>query len=76
MTLAAEKLKSELSALPSDDRAALALFLIESLDGVEDPGVESAWRDEVDRRIAEIEAGTANGDSAEEVIADLRRKYA
>lgn len=75
MTLAAEKLKSELAGLPLDDRAELAMFLIESLDGGSDEGVEAAWRDELDRRFSEIETGTAVGEPAEDVIAELRRKY-
>jgi putative addiction module component (TIGR02574 family) len=74
MTLTAERLKSELSELPLDDRDALALYLIESLDGTADE-VQSSWRDEVDRRFAEIESGSAVGEPAEKVIAELRRKY-
>jgi len=53
----------------------LAHFLIESLDQDQDPDAASAWEDEVDRRVSEIESGQAQGRPAEEVLADLRRKY-
>jgi len=75
MTQTAEKLKSELAELPLDDRAELAQFLIESLDQSVDEDAASAWRSELDRRFAEIESGTAAGEPAEQVIAELRRKY-
>ena len=75
MTLAAERLKSELSGLPVDDRAELALYLIQSLDET-DEDVQEAWRDELDRRFAEIESGVAAGEPADQVIAEMRRKYA
>ena len=75
MTPAAEKLKSELGPLPLDDRAELALYLIQSLDKT-DEDVEEPWRDELDRRFDEIESGAAVGEPADKVIADLRRKYA
>ena len=53
--------------LSEKDRADLAGLLIESLEGEPDPGVEAAWADEIGRRIAEIEAGTAKCIPWEEV---------
>lgn len=44
MTETAERLKSELSRLPAQDRAELASFLIDSLDPQRDEGVEAAWQ--------------------------------
>ncbi|MFS8067514.1 MAG: addiction module protein, partial [Byssovorax sp.] len=38
-------------ALPEEERAELALDLIDSLDGPADEGVEEAWADEVDARV-------------------------
>lgn len=75
MTLAAEKLKSELGALPLDDRAELARYLVQSLDEA-DEDVEDVWRDELDRRFVEIESSVAAGEPADQVIAEMRRKYA
>jgi putative addiction module component (TIGR02574 family) len=45
--------------LPVEDRADVARELIASLDGVADPDVETAWADEVERRLKEVDAGTA-----------------
>jgi putative addiction module component (TIGR02574 family) len=54
----AEILKEAL-ALPVETRAALADSLLESLDGEIDPGAYEEWEREIQRRIAEVEAGTA-----------------
>jgi len=54
-----EKLRTEALNLPEPDRAELAQQLLASLDGAPDPGVEEAWDAEIRRRLAEIDAGTA-----------------
>ena len=38
------------------------------------PEVEKAWKDEVNRRIAEIESGQVEGIPGEEVSARIRKK--
>ena len=43
--------------LDDDTRAELAAELLASLDGPADPDAARAWDDEIDRRIAAIEAG-------------------
>jgi len=48
----------EAAELPEQDRAALAGLLIESLEGDPDPDVEAAWAAEIERRVAELDAGT------------------
>lgn len=53
--------------LSEQDRAALAGFLIESLEAEPDPDVEAAWAAEIERRVQEIEAGTAKTVPWEEV---------
>ncbi len=53
--------------LEEDDRAALAGLLIESLDGEADEDVESAWLEEVEHRIAELESGIVTSIPWEEV---------
>jgi putative addiction module component (TIGR02574 family) len=75
MTQTAERLKSELSELPLDDRAELAMFLIESLDRLEHDDAAATWRVELDRRFAEIDSGVEVEEPAEQVIAALRRKH-
>ena len=47
-----------LSELSDEDRATLAGLLIDSLDGEPDADVEAAWALEIEKRVAELEAGT------------------
>lgn len=58
----AEALKLEVDA-----RAELAAELLASLDGPGDPGAEAAWAQEIERRVAEIEEGTAQLEPWDEV---------
>jgi len=48
----------EAAELTEQDRATLAGLLIESLEGEPDADVEAAWAAEIERRVAELEAGT------------------
>jgi putative addiction module component (TIGR02574 family) len=57
----------EAMELEDNDRATLAGLLIESLEGPEDPDVEKAWADEVERRWQEIESGKVKTVPWEEV---------
>lgn len=75
MTETAEKLKLELAQLSAQDRAELAYFLIHSLDDESDGDMESIWESELTQRMNSLENGTAVGESASQVIADLRAKY-
>jgi putative addiction module component (TIGR02574 family) len=43
--------------LPEEARAALADFLLESLDTEVDENSEEAWREEIQRRLGEIDTG-------------------
>lgn len=47
----------EALALPSEERAALAAFLLDSLDTDVDEDAEAAWAIEVDRRVTELDGG-------------------
>jgi putative addiction module component (TIGR02574 family) len=53
---AAEVLRDALE-LPAEARAALVTSLIESLDQVIDEGTEEAWREEIYRRLQQIDSG-------------------
>ena len=75
MTQTVEQLKSQASALSADDRAELAYFLLSTLEPGDD-GAAEAWRAEIARRVAEIRGGTAVGRPFEDVLADLRVRYA
>ena len=61
----------EAAQLPERDRATLAGLLIETLDPVSEPELEAAWSEEIKRRVAEIDAGTAELIPWEEVRAEL-----
>jgi putative addiction module component (TIGR02574 family) len=75
MTALAENLKPQLNALSTEDRAALAQFLLSSLESQADAGAEAAWESELQRRAEEVRRGTATGRPAREAVADLRRKH-
>ncbi len=70
-----ELLKTQLQQLPQGERADLAYFLIQSLDEGEDADAEAAWEKELSRRVNEIRGGTVTGIPAEQVFADLRKKF-
>lgn len=65
-----ETVESEALKLNVTERAKLAEHLIASLD--EDSEIEEAWAEEVERRIAEIEAGTVQLIPAAAAIASAR----
>ena len=71
MTEAAEKLKGEALQLADDERAELAYCLLQSLNG----DIRSAWEDELDERWDEMESGAVPGVPAEQVFAEMRKKY-
>lgn len=60
-------------SLPPDERVQLAEDLLSSLHGPGDPDVQAAWDDEIRRRLAELEAGTAKLIPAADVFAEARR---
>jgi putative addiction module component (TIGR02574 family) len=87
MTPTLERLKQEITGLSQKERAELAAFLVDSLDAAElaeldgdlDDGtpeeIQAAWRMEIERRLAQIRSGTVKGIPAEEVFAEMRKKY-
>ena len=67
MSRTLEELLSEAARLPEQDRATLAGFLIESLEGPSDPDVDSLWAAEIERRVADIDSGRETSIPWEEV---------
>ena len=57
--------------LPERDGATLAGLLIETLEPVSEPDVEAAWSEEIERRLAEIDAATVELIPWEDVRAEL-----
>jgi len=74
MTTNLETLEAEALKLSPADRSHLLERLIVSLDT--DPEVEAAWAKEVDRRQAELDAGTVAAVSGEDAVARLRARFA
>lgn len=70
----AAQLLHEALELPADARAALADFLLDSLDTAEDADVEQAWRHEIERRIVSLDEGSAKLVPWEDVHARLSRR--
>ncbi len=68
-----EELSARAKTLSAEDRARLAEELLESLDQEPESEVEAAWDREIERRVSEIESGTAKLIPAEEVHAEARR---
>jgi putative addiction module component (TIGR02574 family) len=54
-----EALRTAVLALPEEERADLAVDLIDSLDGPADPHAEEAWANEISARLAARRAGQA-----------------
>lgn len=69
-----EKVKDDALHLPLEDRSRLASRLLESLDDEDD--VSPEWKDEIDRRLQEIDEGTAVMVPHEEVMANVRASLA
>ena len=72
MSTLAEELSRKALALPPEERIWLAEELLATVQEV-DAEVETAWDDEIKRRIAEIDSGTARLIPADEVFAEIRR---
>ena len=67
------ELSKQAQTLLPEQRARLAELLLDSIHQSPDLAVEQAWDQELQKRIAEIEQGTAVLISADEVFAQVRR---
>ena len=74
MSRSPQELLKEAMDLPPEARAALADSLLNSLDTETDLNVEQAWQEEIQKRMASIEDGTAEMISWEDVQAQLLRR--
>ena len=71
MTTLVDELSQKALELPTEERVLLAERLLATVHEV-DPEVEAAWDVEIQRRLAEIDRGTAKLIPAEEVFAKVR----
>jgi hypothetical protein len=74
MTKGAEALLADALRLDVKTRADLAAELLASLDGPADPNAEAAWSEDIERRVAGIEAGTEPLESWDEVRQRIARE--
>jgi putative addiction module component (TIGR02574 family) len=73
-TISYEQVKDDALHLPIEDRSRLASRLLESLD--DDDDVSPEWKDELDRRLQEIDEGKAVMIPHAEVMASVRASLA
>ena len=71
MARSALELFEEAMRLAPEERATLMRLLVDTLDA---ESVEDAWRVEIERRMAELDAGTVQAVSWEELRARLYRR--
>ena len=57
MSLTTERIIEDVLLLPEDQRAELAVRLLQSLDREIDPDAEETWATEIERRCAAVDAG-------------------
>jgi putative addiction module component (TIGR02574 family) len=74
MARSARELFEEAMRLHPQERATLMRFLIEALDAEVEQGVEEAWREEIERRMVELDSGSVETIPWEEVRARLHRR--
>ncbi|URI06125.1 addiction module protein [Aquincola tertiaricarbonis] len=71
MTDLVAELSAQAQSLPPEDRARLAEALLASLDPAESD-VDTAWSDELRRRIADLETGAVEAIPADQAFARVR----
>jgi putative addiction module component (TIGR02574 family) len=74
MARSVRELFEEAMKLDPEERATLMRLLIENLDAESEEGVEDAWRVEIERRMAEMDSGSVQPISWEELRARLYRR--
>lgn len=74
MAKAVEEIERDFLALNERDRANLLRVLIGHLDDPHDSEVEGLWLDEAERRLTEIDVGTAKTHPAEQAFQEIRSR--
>jgi putative addiction module component (TIGR02574 family) len=72
----AEKLLDQVLALPANDRARLAQALLRSLDDGEDEDAADAWREELQRRLDDLDLGRVTPLSLDELKQQMAERRA
>jgi putative addiction module component (TIGR02574 family) len=68
------ELEQKVTQLSADERAQLALFLLQSLEPADEGDIDEAWRVESERRLAQIESGEVQSVPGDDVFARVRRR--
>jgi len=76
MNRSAAEILEDARRLPPGEFDWLIGELLQAGDGSSEAEVEASWKAEVERRVAEVDAGTAATSSWEEVEAPLRARLA
>jgi putative addiction module component (TIGR02574 family) len=71
---AVQEIFEKARTMSPEEREQLAHLLLESLDVDPQEEVDAAWETEIDRRIAEVEAGTAEIVSGDEALMEIEAK--
>jgi hypothetical protein len=74
MSRSAADITQDALKLPQNEQFKLARTLLEHATLQNDAGVDVAWNDEIERRIAAIDAGVAKGRPFSEVLAELDQR--
>jgi hypothetical protein len=67
-----EELETQIKQLTLKDRAALAKWIVESLDELSESEIEALWVEEAERRLDEMEQGLVTEVPAQEVLRRAR----
>jgi putative addiction module component (TIGR02574 family) len=67
-----DEIEGEIRRLPLKDRAALAKWIVDSLDELSESEIEALWAEEAERRLDELDQGLVAEVPAEEVIRRAR----
>jgi putative addiction module component (TIGR02574 family) len=72
MSALLEQIRNDAMSLDPTERRELIHLLVDSLSAEEDPRLQTAWNDEIVRRIREVEEGKMECVSHEDVMARAR----
>ncbi len=73
MSLTLDQIVDETRQWPDDVVAELVDRIMLAKHGVDDPALTPAWREEVRRRVAEIQSGSEKGIDGADVMARARK---
>jgi len=68
-----EQIVEETRELPTDVVAELVDRIMLARHGGIEPGIQKAWKNEIEKRIAEIDAGAVEGIPVEDALARVRK---